>query len=165
MAYSTVTDLKNYLPKDILQILSDDNNADNIDVEKVNFAIREADNRIDGYLRGRYTLPLASVPFLITEYSVRLTVYFLYIRGLSTTLPDSLKENYKDVNSSLKEIQAGRLNPFDPSLNPTWYVSSKPAGSASTVAVATNGWNDYLVRSTGTPGYNQNTRFLNPGSL
>lgn len=165
MAYTTVDNIKNYLPRDLVEILSDDNDTDEIDPEKVNYDISLADHRIDGYLRGRYDLPLTVVPSLISDFSTILAVYYLYGRTMQTAIPPSLKDIYKDVINSLKEIQAGKLNPFEVKDNPKWYVSNKPTGSVSTVQAATNGWQDYLIRSTGTPGYNQNTRFLNPGSL
>jgi phage gp36-like protein len=125
MAYSTVTDLKNYLPESVLLQLTDDSNTDDIDSEKIDDCIRRADDLIDGYMRGRYTVPITgTVPVLIKDISTKLAVYFLHKRSLMLTLPDPIKDDYDYCMQQLSNIQKGRLSPFDVQTNPVWVVSN-----------------------------------------
>ena len=82
MAYCTTVDVKNFIPASVIQQLSDDNDSDEIDAEKVTFCTQQADDLIDSYLRGRYPVPLVTVPSMIRDLSVRATVYFLSSRFL-----------------------------------------------------------------------------------
>lgn len=126
MGYSSLTDCKNYLPEEVIKQLSDDNNTDDIDSGKVNDSIRRADDLIDGYLRGRYTVPITgTVPVLIQDLSTKLAVYFLFKRSLIQTLPEPIKDDYDYVMTQLKAIQRGQLSPFEISQNPTWMSSNK----------------------------------------
>lgn len=161
MAYCTLVDLKNYTSRDILQQLTDDNNNDEIDQEKVDFAIGQASDLIDGYINGRYTLPLTTVPAMILDVAVKLSIYFLYKRSLTLTLPDPIKDDYDEGMHILRDVQRGRCNPFPVAQNPMWFLSNKASGSQSVVQTATNDWNDYLVRTS----TSSSTRFLSPGSL
>ena len=77
MSYCDLTDLKNYIPADVIKQLTDDGDTDEIDIEKVSLAISEADDLIDGYLRGRYPVPIQGTPpSLITDVSIKLSTYF-----------------------------------------------------------------------------------------
>jgi len=127
MAYSTELDIINYFPKAVLIQLTDDAGIGEVDVDKVNDAIRRADNLIDSYLNGRYTTPIpaGSVPNEIEDISTQLAIYFLYKRALTLTLPDTIKDNYKEAITYLKEIQKGKLSPFSTGANPTWAVGNK----------------------------------------
>jgi phage gp36-like protein len=162
-AYCTLIDLKNYLPETVLLQLSDDPDVDTISQEKIDFAVKQASDLIDSYLRGRYSLPLTvAVPDLIVDICVKLSTYFLFKRSLILTLPEPVHEDYKYSMTVLRDIQLGRVSPFEVSQNPVWFRSNKSRGSPSVVTTATNNWNDYLVRSTGTSAQRF---FNNPGSL
>lgn len=131
MAYSTQTDLVNYFPAEQLKQLTDDDDTDEIQTEKVNDAIRRADNFIDGHLQGRYTLPLATVPPMIRDMSTRLAVYFLFNRALVLTMPEPVKDDYKLVKSTLEQVQRGKVNPFpNTSDEPTFFTTNKTASDA-----------------------------------
>jgi phage gp36-like protein len=160
-AYCTLIDLKNYMPRDVIQQLSDDESTDEIDQDKVDFCVKQASDLIDGYVRGRFPVPIVSVPDMIVDVCVKLTVYFLYKRSLMVTLPDPVKNDYDFAIMILRDIQKGRVSPFEIAQNPTWFASNKAKGSVSVVNNATNYWNDYLVRAPG--GANQ--RFTSPGTL
>ena len=144
MAYCTVTDLKNTLPESQLIQLTDDNDTGKIDDEKLNEAIRKADDFIDGHIRGRYDLPLTTVPSMVRDLSIRLATWFLFRRSFSLTLPDPLKEDYKDCVELLMKIQKGQVSPFPnpPSQEPTFFLSNNrpsilggiTSGSDSTIA-------------------------------
>jgi Mu-like prophage protein gp36 len=149
------------MPRDVIQQLTDDSDTDEIDQDKVNFCIKQASDLIDGYCRGRFPVPIVTVPDMITDVAVKLTVYFLYKRSLMVTLPDPIKDDYDFAIMILKDIQRGRVSPFESVQNPVWFGSNKVKGSVSVMSNATNNWNDYLVRAPG--GANQ--RFISPGTL
>lgn len=148
MAYSTLTELKNHIPADVLTQLTDDNNVGEIDFEKVTFAQSQADDLIDGYLRGRFSVPIQGTPpALIVDVAVKLTTFFLYKRALYSTLPDPVKEDYQYGMTIMRDVQRGRISPFDVKQNPTWFVSNHKAGEVTPVNLATNFGQDYLIRA------------------
>jgi len=126
MAYSTVTDLKNYLPAARLLQLTDDSDTDDIDLEKITDCIRRADDLIDGYCRGRFTVPIVgTIPVLIQDLSTKLAIYFLFKRALIETMPSAITDDYAYCMEQLTAIQKGRLSPFEVSSNPGWFKGSK----------------------------------------
>jgi len=148
MSYCDLTDLKNYIPADVIKQLTDDGDTDEIDIEKVSLAISEADDLIDGYLRGRYPVPIQGTPpSLITDVSIKLSTYFLYKRSLMLTLPDPVKDDYQHGMMVLRDIQKGRISPFPETQNPTWFVSNHKQGEVTPVNLATNNFQDYLIRA------------------
>lgn len=125
MAYSTSVDLKNVMPEAQLLQLTDDNDVDSIDVEKLDDSIRRADDLIDGYMRGRYQLPLTTIPSMIRDLSTRLAVYYLYKRALYVMMPEAVKDDYKDCTDILTKIQKGKISPFEAGKEPVFFKSNK----------------------------------------
>lgn len=123
--YSDLVNLKNFIPSIVIQQLTDDNDVDRIDVDKMNFALRQATDVIDGYLRGRYTVPLTTVPSLISDLCTKLAVYFLIQRSLIITMPDSVKDQYTTCIDLLKEMQRGRVNAFEAVSEPAFFKTNK----------------------------------------
>ena len=126
MAYSTLVNLKCYIPADIIRQLTDDNNVGTIITETVDDAINQADNLIDAYLRSRYPADMldADVPEFISDISTKLTAYNLYRRKLQTTLPEAILNDYKTSISLLKDIQSGKITPFSAGHEPAVVVSN-----------------------------------------
>ena len=146
MAYSTATDLANYIPSEQIRQLTDDNDTDEIDQDKLNDCIRRADDLIDSYLRGRYTVPLTTVPALIRDISTKLASYFLFKRSLILTLPEPIADDYKYCNENLGKIQRGVITPFPSSEEPAFFGNNKlPGQGSSVVNEVTNNWGNYLV--------------------
>ncbi|NLO90674.1 MAG: DUF1320 domain-containing protein [Elusimicrobia bacterium] len=106
MAYCIVGDLSGRLSTAELVQLTDDafTGAPNMDI--IAQAISDAQEEIDGYLRGRYTLPLGSVPGLIKTIAVDLTAYRLYKRRKQLGSAE-LEELYKGAVSKLEKLQRG----------------------------------------------------------
>lgn len=111
MAYSTLNDLLASLPEETVIELSDDSEEPaSVDEDIVNELIEKADNRINGYLRGRYDIPLDPVPDEIKDMSVDLTAYFLYSRrATGKGVPKEIEDKYRDAIKLLTDIQAGRF--------------------------------------------------------
>jgi phage gp36-like protein len=107
MAYCTITDIE--APEEDLIDLTDDGDTGVVNQEVVDKAIATAGELIDGYLRGRYTLPLDPVPGLLTALAADITLYRLYARRPRLTIPESLDGRYKNALKLLSEIQKGTV--------------------------------------------------------
>lgn len=130
--------MKNYLPANYIQQLTDDNSEDNIDNEKINDVIRRASNFVDGYMRGRYPVPVIDpttglTPDLIRDVSTRIAIYYLFLRGLTQTVPEALKVDYDMCIKTLIGMQQGKINMFTQQAEPMFFESNKtPADRAFT---------------------------------
>ncbi|MEW5745278.1 MAG: DUF1320 domain-containing protein [Nitrospirota bacterium] len=110
MPYSTLDDLKKPLPEKNIIELTDDDGLGVVDQTKVDEAIAYADQLIDGYLRGRYSLPLSTVPGLIKQLSVDLAIFHLYGRRFEMELPEGIMARYKNAIKLLEQIQKGLIS-------------------------------------------------------
>lgn len=89
--------------------LTDDSNSGVIDQSIIDKAVTNAVELIDGYLRGRYTLPLDPVPGLLTTLAADITLYRLYARRTRLAIPESLSDRYKNALKVLDNIQKGMV--------------------------------------------------------
>lgn len=80
MPYCTLGDIKDHIPEANIIQLTDDEGLGVVNQSRVDKAITTADSVIDGYLRGRYSLPLSTVPELIKTIAIDIAVYKLYER-------------------------------------------------------------------------------------
>lgn len=71
----------------------------------VDKALAAADALIDGYLVGRYTLPLASVPVTLPQFAEVIARYTL----LGEAATERARTDYQDALAWLKDVQAGRV--------------------------------------------------------
>jgi len=107
--YCTLEDIKKAIPESDIVQLTDDETGSLIDNEKVEEAIAYAEDIINGYLRGRYPVPIDPVPGLIRRLAVDLAIYQLYSRRLGLEMPQSIIDRRKEVIRLLENIQAGKL--------------------------------------------------------
>jgi len=61
---------------------------------------------IDGYLSTRYTLPLVSVPAMVTSWAGDITRFRLW----DDHAPEEVRRRYEDAISQLKQLADGRIN-------------------------------------------------------
>lgn len=111
MAYCSESDILNIIPEQELINLTNDDVTDtnpSINEVQLNAAIAFAENLINGFLRGKYQLPLKNVPEFISKTAADIAVYRLYLRR-PQDLPDHIKENYKMAVSLLDKIQKGQF--------------------------------------------------------
>lgn len=81
------------------------------DWDIVDRAIAYACELADGYLAGRYALPLSPVPTMLGLWCTDLARYWLHKRRFNGgELPKELQNAYEDAMKLLKEVQAGRLH-------------------------------------------------------
>lgn len=77
----------------------------------VDRAIAYACELADGYLMGRYALPLSPVPTMLRLWCTDLARYWLHKRRFNGgELPKELQLAYDDAVKLLKEVQAGKLH-------------------------------------------------------
>jgi phage gp36-like protein len=107
--YCTLEDIKKAIPEDNIVQLTDDKNLGEIDETKVLDAIEYAEQLINGYLRGRYPVPLEPAPELIKRLAVDLAVFQLYCRRFELDMPQSMIDRRKEIIRLLEQIQAGKV--------------------------------------------------------
>lgn len=106
MAYCSLDDIKQQVSEITLIEITDDNQTNEINTAIIDEAILYSETLIDGYLRGRYTLPLTTT-VLIKILAADLTVFRLYSRRFHTDMPDSINDKYKNSIKLLEQIQKG----------------------------------------------------------
>lgn len=110
MTYATQAELVERFGETMLVDLTDraDPPAGAIDAGVVSDALTDTDAMIDGYLLGRYQLPLASTPTLLKDLAKAIAIYKLHRDSVS----EKIRADYADALKTLKQISDGdiRLN-------------------------------------------------------
>jgi len=108
MRYCTRADIGKAIPELTLTQLSNDDPAAMLPNEEViEDGVRQGEELVDGYLRGRYSLPLDPVPTVLRDAVVFLTRYWLYQRRPEGAIPDAVKDSRKDTIKLLESIRDG----------------------------------------------------------
>ena len=108
MRYCTLADIAKAIPPvTLLQLSNDDPAAEQPNESVIEDGVRQAEELVDGYLRGRYVLPLDPVPTVLRDAVVYLTRYWLYQRRPEGGLPDVVKDGRKDTLRLLETIRDG----------------------------------------------------------
>ena len=107
MPYSTLTQLTDRFGERLLADLTDRGAeaTGGIDEAVVDRAIADTDALIDGYLKGRYLLPLDTVPPLVTDMAQAITIYKLHVHVVS----DKVRADYQDAMKTLGQIANGSV--------------------------------------------------------
>lgn len=105
MPYTTLDELTKRYGELILIQLTDrgDVATDTIDADVVAEAIADADAVIDGYVGGRYVLPMAEVPPLLETVAKVITIHKLHVYEPSP----KIEADYRDALNTLKDIARG----------------------------------------------------------
>ena len=107
MSYSTIDNLLTRIDEKVLINLSNDDFPSNeINTTRVEETIQIADDIINNALRNRYSLPLQTVPPIITQISADITIYRLYSRRVQD-IPQNYIKNFEQAITLLKELQLG----------------------------------------------------------
>lgn len=133
MAYATPAAMVERFGEEEVRQLSDRAGVGAMDVSVVETAIEDADNEIDGYVGGRYDLPLPSAPPILKRLSCAIARYRLF----RTLPPDDVRQDYEDAVDALKRIASGTIRLPVPETE-TEPVSATPARPASRVSVFTD---------------------------
>lgn len=108
MRYCTRADLGNAIPRmTLIQLSNDDPAATEPNESVIDNGVRQAQELVDGYLRGRYQLPLDPVPTVLRDAVVYLARHWLYQRRPEGALPDAVKDSRTDTLKLLENIRDG----------------------------------------------------------
>ena len=108
MRYCTRADIGNAIPElTLTQLSNDDPSAEQPSEAVIEDGVRQAEELVDGYLRGRYNLPLDPVPTVLRDAVVYLARHWLYQRRPEGVLPDAVKDSRKDTIKLLESIRDG----------------------------------------------------------
>ena len=110
MDYCTIEDIETHTSTPTLIQLTSDDGQEEVDRVVAQEAILYSSTLIDGYLRGRYTLPLdtpSCSPALNGVLAIDLSIYRLYTRRMRNEMPEVIENNYKNAIATLRDIQKG----------------------------------------------------------
>ncbi|MGZ9811283.1 gp436 family protein [Pseudoroseicyclus sp. H15] len=107
MAYTSLQDLEDRFGAQLILQLADRATppAGAPDAAVIGQAIEDTDALIDGYLKGRYKLPLVNVPALVATLAGEIAIYKLHIYEPNPKIAD----DYKMAIKGLEAIAAGRI--------------------------------------------------------
>lgn len=116
MPYCTQAQLENRYGAALLVEISDraDVPTGTIDADLITRAITDATALIDGYLAGRYALPLATIPALVTDLAQRIAIYYAHSNVASEKIGkdyEAALRQLKDIASGLIKLDAGGAEP------------------------------------------------------
>lgn len=108
-------DLLAAIGKDELTQLTNDEMGDYSTAEPnwdvVDNALRYASELADGYLAGRYALPLESVPTLLGQWCTDIARHWLHKRRLNgAEFPKQVQQAYEDAVKLLSSVRDGKLH-------------------------------------------------------
>lgn len=126
MPYATQADMSARFGDREVIALTDRAQLGVVDATVLAGAIEQAGVEIDGYLGGRYVLPLASVPRLLVGICCDIARYRLCGADVQETEP--ARNRYKDAVRLLENLRDGKLTlGLDP--------ASQPVGTEATVRI------------------------------
>lgn len=107
MAYTTLAELTDRYGEDLLVSLTDRGEVATglIDQDVVDRAVADADAEIDGYLKGKYRLPLDTTPPLVSALSRLIAIWNLH----TFDAPEKIERDYKEAVNKLKDIARGLI--------------------------------------------------------
>lgn len=107
MDYCTIEDIETQTSTPTLIQLTSDDGLEEINRVVALEAILYSSTLIDGYLRGRYSLPLDTHFPLLRILAIDLSIYRLYSRRMRNEMPEVIETTYKNAISTLRDIQKG----------------------------------------------------------
>ena len=108
MRYCTRADIGSAIPEiTLIQLSNDDPAAEQPNENVIGDGVRQAEELVEGYLRGRYNLPLDPVPTVLRDAVVYMARHWLYQRRPEGVLPDAVKDSRKDTIKLLESIRDG----------------------------------------------------------
>lgn len=113
MSYATPADLQDRLGEARLTQLTDigDPPVGLPDLAVAQKALDDASAEIDGYLAGRYSLPLATWPAILRVFALDIAHH----RLLGSAADDTAREAYKAATNYLTKVAEGKVNIMPPS--------------------------------------------------
>lgn len=110
MDYCTIEDIEIYTSTPTLAQLTSDDGTEAVNRDVAEESILYASTLINGYLRGRYNLPLDTQFPLLRILCMDISIYRLYSRRMRNEMPEVIEQNYKNSIQTLKDIQKGVIS-------------------------------------------------------
>ena len=110
MEYCTIEDIETQTSTPTLIQLTSDDGQEAVNRVVALEAVLYSSTLIDGYLRGRYSLPLNTHFPLLRILAVDLSIYRLYARRMRNEMPEVIEAAYKNAISTLRDIQKGVIS-------------------------------------------------------
>jgi phage gp36-like protein len=104
MPYATQADLIQRFGDEELIQLTDRAQIGQVDRATVTAALGDADAAIEGYLAGRYAVPVSPIPALLRRMACDIARFFLY----GNAAPEPVRQAYEDALRVLKDLADGR---------------------------------------------------------
>lgn len=108
MAYATAQDMIDRFAEQQLKEVTDPE-IEEIKVAALARALEDASDEIDGYLEGRYRLPLQSPPRSLRILACNIAMYRLLTLRQIDVMEDQ-RERYKDAVKYLQAVADGKIN-------------------------------------------------------
>ena len=109
MSYATAQDVINRYPnRDLVQLTNEDPTATTVNTTPITQALGDASAEIDGYIEGRFTLPLADPPAVLNRLATDIAMYRMQSLRPLHDLEDARKR-YEDAVAMLEKVAAGEL--------------------------------------------------------
>ncbi|MGH7905759.1 MAG: gp436 family protein [Candidatus Binataceae bacterium] len=109
MSYAASADLiARYPNRDLVQLTNDDPTAISINTAALDQALDDASAEIDGYLEGRFNLPLADPPAVLSRIACDIAMYRLQALRPLHDLADARKR-YDDAAAFLMAVAKGAI--------------------------------------------------------
>ena len=109
MSYATAQDVINRYPnRDLVQLTNEDPTATTVNTAPITQALSDASAEIDGYIEGRFTLPLTDPPTVLNRLATDIAMYRMQTLRPLHDLEDARKR-YEDAVAILSKVAAGEL--------------------------------------------------------
>ena len=109
MSYATPTDIINRYPnRDLVQLTNEDPTITTVNTTVLQQALNDASAEIDGYLGGRFTLPLTDPPAVLSRLASDVAIYRLQALRPLHDLADA-RRRYDDAIAMLTKVASGEL--------------------------------------------------------
>lgn len=110
-SYLTLQDVVSSLTRQtIVQLTNEDYSATEIDSSIIDVVIKSQSELIDGYLRGRYDVPLPNPPTIIKDIALDLVKYALYKRRPESKMPETIEADRKFAIKQLEDIRDSKIH-------------------------------------------------------
>jgi phage gp36-like protein len=115
MAYISIDDIKSSRIAEARLIqLTDETDLGVVDEAKVNEAIAGAGEIFDGFIRGKYPLPLAEpVPGIVRTINLDLTTYAIYGLNPDFEMPKTVDARYATALKLLERLQDDKMKLYE----------------------------------------------------
>lgn len=144
--YATQADMLARFGEGELRELTDRADTGEVDGALVDEALLDAEGEIDSYIAGRYTLPLATTPRILTRYACDIARHRLTPAAIQR---EEVRTAYDDAIRFLKDVSAGRASLGDVAPATPAPVSDGPIFTSPPSALSPSSMRGYLYPGLG----------------